>query len=124
MSATAFAVYAVSEKLNVPLILQPHLFGSLCLISWGQVRNCNAFYSLTFPVKLRQCQYYGNKHSKFKSIMMAAFTAALLGGLEIGMIFVVRVLPFTLSFSRFHTPPCFSIHSKSDTNYPQGFSVY
>lgn len=30
--------YSVVQNLNVPLILQPQVFGVLCLISWAQVR--------------------------------------------------------------------------------------
>ena len=31
--------YSVVQNLNVPLILQPQVFGVLCLISWAQVRT-------------------------------------------------------------------------------------
>lgn len=31
-------IYSVVQNLNVPLILQPQVFGVLCLISWAQVR--------------------------------------------------------------------------------------
>lgn len=29
--------YAITENLNIPLIIQPQLFGFLSLVSWGQV---------------------------------------------------------------------------------------
>lgn len=37
ISAVFLGVYVVVQNLNIPLILQPQLFGTLCLISWGQV---------------------------------------------------------------------------------------
>jgi hypothetical protein len=32
-------VYVIVQNLNVPLILQPQLFCTFALVSWGQVRN-------------------------------------------------------------------------------------
>ena len=36
-SAVFQGVYALLQRLNMPLIVQPHLFGFLCFVSWGQV---------------------------------------------------------------------------------------
>jgi hypothetical protein len=38
-SAIFQGVYALLQRLNIPLIVQPQLFGFLCLVSWGQVRR-------------------------------------------------------------------------------------
>ena len=37
LSGAFLGVYVVVQNLNIPLILQPQLFGILCMISWAQV---------------------------------------------------------------------------------------
>ncbi|KAJ7119249.1 hypothetical protein C8R43DRAFT_933925 [Mycena crocata] len=64
--------YAIILNLNIPLIAQPQLFGTLCLISWGQ------------------CQYYGNNRSRNTAIGMTVGVMALVGGLEAMTVFVTR----------------------------------
>jgi hypothetical protein len=39
ISAVPLGVYVIVQNLNIPLILQPQLFGALSLVSWGQVWN-------------------------------------------------------------------------------------
>jgi len=39
LSAPFLGVYVIVQNLNIPLILQPQLFCTFALISWGQVRN-------------------------------------------------------------------------------------
>lgn len=39
LSAPFLGVYVIVQNLNVPLILQPQLFCTFALVSWGQVRN-------------------------------------------------------------------------------------
>jgi len=72
LSAPFLGVYVIVQNLNVPLILQPQLFCTFTLISWGQ------------------CQYYGNKRSRFASIILTASVAAILGGFEAGMVFALK----------------------------------
>ncbi|KAH9943834.1 PQ loop repeat-domain-containing protein [Amylocystis lapponica] len=72
-TASAFlGVYNIVQNLNVPLIVQPQLFGILSLVSWGQ------------------CLYYGNKWSLARSAALAISTVVILGGFETGMVFAVR----------------------------------
>ncbi|EPQ56613.1 hypothetical protein GLOTRDRAFT_138294 [Gloeophyllum trabeum ATCC 11539] len=71
-SSAFLGVYAIVQDLNIPLILQPQLFGGFSLISWGQ------------------CQYYGKKRSLKTCLLMAAAIALVLGGFEAGMVFAVR----------------------------------
>ncbi|GAB1312249.1 hypothetical protein MFIFM68171_02459 [Madurella fahalii] len=36
LSGVPFGVYAIAQNFNIPLQVQPHIFLSLCLISWSQ----------------------------------------------------------------------------------------
>ncbi|ESK97781.1 pq loop repeat protein [Moniliophthora roreri MCA 2997] len=64
--------YTVIQNINVPLIMQPQLFGSLCLVSWSQ------------------CQYYGHRRSFTVSLALLAIALTLVGGFEVGMVYVIR----------------------------------
>ncbi|KAK7053779.1 PQ loop repeat-domain-containing protein [Favolaschia claudopus] len=72
VSGAVFGVYAVIQNLNIPLIIQPQLFGFLCLVSWGQ------------------CLYYNSARPKWMSFAMSFGTIVALGGFEVGMIFAIR----------------------------------
>lgn len=37
VAAAFLAVYNVTKNLNIPLIVQPQIFGTLAFISWSQV---------------------------------------------------------------------------------------
>ena len=37
VSGAFLGVYSIVQDLNIPLILQPQLFGVLSFVSWGQV---------------------------------------------------------------------------------------
>ncbi|KAI0642112.1 hypothetical protein C8Q79DRAFT_275576 [Trametes meyenii] len=63
--------YSVVQGLNIPLILQPQLFGVLSFVSWTQ------------------CQYYAHKRSKATVIAMFIAAVAIFGGFEAGMIFAI-----------------------------------
>ncbi|EMD39083.1 hypothetical protein CERSUDRAFT_112778, partial [Gelatoporia subvermispora B] len=65
-------VYAVVQDLNIPLIVQPQLFSSLCFVSWAQ------------------CQYYDKKRSHMTAITLLATALALFGAFETAMIYAVR----------------------------------
>lgn len=74
-SASSFlGVYAIVQKLNIPLQIQPQLFGFLCLVSWGQ------------------CLYYDpNRQSKkTRSIIIAVVTMIVAGALEVLFVLVSR----------------------------------
>ncbi|KAJ6615545.1 PQ loop repeat-domain-containing protein [Mycena sp. CBHHK59/15] len=72
VSGGFFGVYAIIQNLNIPLIIQPQLFGLLCLISWGQ------------------CQYYDSTRLKYLSFIIASGFIAIIIGFEAGMVFAVR----------------------------------
>ncbi|KAI0675689.1 PQ loop repeat-domain-containing protein, partial [Trametes maxima] len=63
--------YSVVQGLNIPLILQPQLFGVLSFVSWAQ------------------CQYYAHKRSKVTVVAMFVAAVAIFGGFEAGMIFAI-----------------------------------
>ncbi|OCH96320.1 PQ-loop-domain-containing protein [Obba rivulosa] len=72
VSGAFLGVYAIVQDLNIPLIIQPQLFGVLSFVSWGQ------------------CQYYGEKRSRTTAIIMAVTATAVTAGFEVGMVFAVR----------------------------------
>ncbi|KAJ7464408.1 PQ loop repeat-domain-containing protein, partial [Mycena latifolia] len=72
VSAGFLGAYTLLLDLNIPLILQPQLFGFLALLSWGQ------------------CQYYGAKRSLGAATAMALGAMLLVGGFEAGMVFALR----------------------------------
>ncbi|KAF8889354.1 PQ loop repeat-domain-containing protein [Infundibulicybe gibba] len=71
ISAAFLGVYAIVQNLNIPLIVQPQLFGFLCFLSWGQ------------------CQYYGQHRSKRVASMITISVMLLVGGFEVGMVFAI-----------------------------------
>ncbi|KAG8958273.1 hypothetical protein FRC03_009287 [Tulasnella sp. 419] len=72
ISAVFLGIYVIAEDVNIPLIIQPQLFGALAAVSWVQ------------------CLYYGEKRS-FKICLLILFVyLAAFGGFEAGMTFVVR----------------------------------
>ncbi|TFK51874.1 hypothetical protein OE88DRAFT_1807782 [Heliocybe sulcata] len=71
-SSAFLGVYVIVQDLNIPLILQPQLFGAFSLISWSQ------------------CQYYGSKRPLKTCILLGISIALVLGGFEAGMVFAVR----------------------------------
>ncbi len=48
LTSIFLGVYAIVQKLSIALIVQPQLFGTLSLISWGQVR----LFLLVSPIPL------------------------------------------------------------------------
>ncbi|KAG7443586.1 uncharacterized protein BT62DRAFT_988181 [Guyanagaster necrorhizus] len=72
LTSIFLGVYAIVQKLSIALIVQPQLFGTLSLVSWGQ------------------CQYYDNNWSIKRSVLTVASIISLIGGLQAGMVFAVR----------------------------------
>ncbi|PBK99656.1 hypothetical protein ARMGADRAFT_512747 [Armillaria gallica] len=72
LTSIFLGVYAIVQKLSIALIVQPQLFGTLSLISWGQ------------------CQYYDNHWSIKRSVLAVVSIVSLIGGLQAGMVFAVR----------------------------------
>ena len=80
MAALPLGVYAIVQDLNVPLIVQPQLFGLFSLLSWGQ------------------CMYYGGARSRLWCAIVLGSTLVVWGALEAAFVFAlrVRVLPSVL----------------------------
>ncbi|KAJ3712158.1 PQ loop repeat-domain-containing protein [Lentinula raphanica] len=65
-------IYAVVQNLNIPLIVQPQIFGTLSVICWAQ------------------CQYYRRQWSPLKAVLVGISVWCVFGGIEAGMIFALR----------------------------------
>ena len=64
----------ITQDLNVPLIVQPQLFGLFSLLSWGQ------------------CMYYGEtRRSRLWCALVLGGTLAIWGSLEAALVFSLRV---------------------------------
>ncbi|KAJ7343923.1 PQ loop repeat-domain-containing protein [Mycena albidolilacea] len=72
ISSGFLGAYTIILDLNIPLIIQPQLFGFLALVSWGQ------------------CQYYGVGRSRRAAAVMALGVMLIVGGFEAAMVFAVR----------------------------------
>jgi hypothetical protein len=72
-------VYVIAQDLNVPLIVQPQLFGLFSLLCWGQ------------------CLYYGpTARSRAWCAVVIGGTLVLWGALEAAMVSALRVRVFIL----------------------------
>ncbi|KZT70733.1 hypothetical protein DAEQUDRAFT_764312 [Daedalea quercina L-15889] len=71
-SGVLLGVYAIVQDINIPLIVQPQLFGTLSFLSFAQ------------------CQYYGMKRSIWVCVAIYFVCLALLGGLQAGLVYAVR----------------------------------
>ncbi|KAI0288986.1 PQ loop repeat-domain-containing protein [Russula brevipes] len=72
VSALPLGVYVIAQDLNVPLIVQPQLFGLFSLLSWCQ------------------CLYYSTARSRTWCIVVLCSTLVLWGGLEAALVFALR----------------------------------
>ena len=66
-------VYNIVEDFNIALQIQPQILTFLSLVTWGQ------------------CKYYGNKWSISHALALAVPVAGLMGGIECGLVFGLRV---------------------------------
>ncbi|KAF2486455.1 PQ loop repeat-domain-containing protein [Neohortaea acidophila] len=66
-------VYNIVQRFNVALQLQPQILTTLSLITWAQ------------------CQYYERKWNLRKAAGVSLAVAALMGGVEVGLVFAVDV---------------------------------
>ncbi|RHZ63887.1 PQ-loop repeat-containing protein [Aspergillus thermomutatus] len=71
--AVPMGAYLILQKVNIPLRIQPQIFGFFSLISWGQIL------------------YYNHNYSQLKAISLVIGTAALFGGLEALLILTLRI---------------------------------
>ncbi|KAK4239357.1 hypothetical protein C8A03DRAFT_14265, partial [Achaetomium macrosporum] len=67
-----FGVYAIVQNFNVPLQVQPHIFMTLCLISWAQIL------------------LYGSKWPIWKASLLALVITAVFAGVEVALILTLR----------------------------------
>jgi UDP-N-acetylmuramyl pentapeptide phosphotransferase/UDP-N-acetylglucosamine-1-phosphate transferase len=67
-------VYTIVQNINIPIILQPQLFGFLAGVSWIQ------------------CLYYGNKKPLAFCLVLFAVYLLIYGGLVVGLTFLTRHL--------------------------------
>ncbi|KAJ5958532.1 uncharacterized protein N7479_005682 [Penicillium vulpinum] len=65
--------YLILQQVNVPLQVQPQIFGFFSLVSWGQVL------------------YYNHDYSKTKAALVSLGTVILFGGLEALLILTLRI---------------------------------
>jgi 4-amino-4-deoxy-L-arabinose transferase-like glycosyltransferase len=73
VAAVPFGIYTIAQYLNIPLQLQPQLFLLLALITWGQ------------------CMHYDKNWSLKKCILVIVSLCIVFGGIEVGVIFGIRV---------------------------------
>jgi hypothetical protein len=72
----------IAQDLNVPLIVQPQLFGLFSLLSWGQ------------------WMYYGGARSRVWCALVLGGTLVIWGALEAALVFALRVRELLLFLSR------------------------
>ncbi|KAF8473632.1 PQ loop repeat-domain-containing protein [Russula ochroleuca] len=72
VAAIPVGVYVTVQDLNVPLIVQPQLFGIFSLLSWGQ------------------CMYYGAARSRLWCAVVLGSTLVVWGALEAAIVFALR----------------------------------
>ncbi|KAE8222145.1 hypothetical protein CF319_g4612 [Tilletia indica] len=68
-------VYFVVQNINIPLIIQPQVFGALAIAT------------------LAQCWYYGHGMSRSRCIALGLILAVVAGSLELGFVFMCKRLP-------------------------------
>ncbi|ODH52074.1 hypothetical protein GX48_01863 [Paracoccidioides brasiliensis] len=73
LCSVPFGIYMILQQVNIPIQIQPQIFGSLCTICWVQIL------------------YYNHGYSLKKSVFTGAITAALMGGCEALFILTLRI---------------------------------
>ncbi|PGH05935.1 hypothetical protein AJ80_08247 [Polytolypa hystricis UAMH7299] len=71
--AMPFGVYMILQDVNIPIQIQPQIFGALSIVCWIQIL------------------YYNHGHSRVKAILIGLGTGTLLGGLEALFILTLRI---------------------------------
>ncbi|OJD11047.1 hypothetical protein AJ78_08105 [Emergomyces pasteurianus Ep9510] len=73
LCAVPFGVYMILQQVNIPIQIQPQMFGSLCTICWAQIL------------------YYNHGYSLRKAISAGVLAAAFFGGCEALFILTLRI---------------------------------
>ena len=68
-----FGIYVIVQDFNIPVQVQPQIFTALSLVAWSQTL------------------VYGKGWSAWKAMFAGAGLAALLGGIEVLLVFLLRV---------------------------------
>ncbi|KAI2638395.1 hypothetical protein GGS21DRAFT_508054, partial [Xylaria nigripes] len=72
ISGVPFGIYAIVQKFNIPVQVQPQIFILLCLVNWGQI----LLYTHKWPV--------------WKVLTTAITVACIFGGIEAALIVAIR----------------------------------
>ncbi|KUL92071.1 hypothetical protein ZTR_02527 [Talaromyces verruculosus] len=68
-----FGVYMIVQNVNIPLQIQPQIFGFFGFVSWGQIL------------------YYNHGYSQLKATLLVVGSCLLCGGLEVLLILTLRI---------------------------------
>ncbi|KAF2680468.1 PQ loop repeat protein-like protein [Lentithecium fluviatile CBS 122367] len=71
-SGVPFGVYAIAQRFNIPLIVQPQCFCVLCGVSWAQ------------------CLVYGRKWRTWTATLLLTVLFAVFAGLQAGLVFAIQ----------------------------------
>ncbi|KAF9269052.1 hypothetical protein L218DRAFT_891012, partial [Marasmius fiardii PR-910] len=74
ISGAFLGTYTIIKDFNIPLVLQPHIFTVLALVSWGQA----------------SCLYYGRRWSVKNAFLAPLGIMVVAAAFEVAMVFVVR----------------------------------
>ncbi|KAH7409903.1 PQ loop repeat protein [Phaeosphaeria sp. MPI-PUGE-AT-0046c] len=72
ISGVPFGVYAVVQRFNIPLIIQPQCFSVLCGVSWAQ------------------CLIYARKWRTWPATLLLLALLVIFAGVEAGLIYAIR----------------------------------
>ncbi|KAE8354818.1 PQ loop repeat protein [Aspergillus coremiiformis] len=71
--AVPMGAYLILQEVNIPLQIQPQIFGFFSLVSWGQIL------------------YYNHKFSRAKATLLVLGVSVLFGGIEVLLILTLRI---------------------------------
>jgi len=91
LASIPLGVYVIVQNLNIPLIIQPELFGAFTLISWTQVCSSISVPELQIESLLVQCMYYNEGRSLRWCLTMLIAVSCISAGLQVGFVFALRV---------------------------------
>lgn len=72
LSSIPLGIYVIVQNLNIPLILQPQLFGFFSLLSWGQ------------------CMYYNGGYSARHCYLMILGILVINASMQVGFVYAIR----------------------------------
>jgi len=84
-------VYTIAQELNIALQIQPQLLTALSLITWGQCLYYKKVSVISNKVSSVLSADTRQKYSLTKVIQVLSAMAIFLAGLEVGLIFALKV---------------------------------